>query len=137
MLGQRRDDRFREKKDRPIIEDFMRRRAQEVGADFLAMKIPVTLTETAVQNINFVGPTPTTGIGFIINELFVRFGSMLASECTIFQFYRFTLAQLELQLFYACERPAGCYPFSDFHFQVNIVQRICFLLRADMRFIRF
>ncbi|XKL63856.1 hypothetical protein PGB90_006220 [Kerria lacca] len=84
--------------------DFMRRRAKAVGADIPALKIPTTLIETSVQNVNFVILSPTQGIGFMVNEIFVRLGHMLAAECIIFQLYRFILAQPELQLFYSCNR---------------------------------
>lgn len=83
------------------------------------LKIPTALTETAVQSVNFVIPSPTKGIGFLINELSVRFGQTIANEYTIFQLFQFTLAQLELQLLYACERSASCYPFADYHFRLD------------------
>lgn len=130
---QRCDDRLREKKGRPIIEDFMRRRAKEVGADIPVLKIPTALVETAVQSVNFVIPSPTQGIGFIVNELFVRFGQMPANECTVFQLFRFILAQLELQLMYACEKPANCYPFADYHFRFD-TEMIAILKGASENF---
>lgn len=65
----------------------MRRWAQEVDADFPTLKIPMALVETAVQNVNFIIPSPTQGIGFMVNELFVHLGPMFASECTIFQLF--------------------------------------------------
>lgn len=71
-------------------------------------------------------PYSTSGVGFAVCDLYYRFrNDSFANHCTIFQLYRYTLAQLELQAYHAQDRHVGSYPIADFHFEIESNLKSC------------
>lgn len=61
--------------------------------------VPLGLTDSNLTPCHLVLPYATTGIGFSINQLYIQFFDQLAPHFSLFQFYQYSLAQLEFTRF--------------------------------------
>ncbi len=68
-------------------------------------------------------PFASTGLGFAVQALYVRYFTELNPYCTVFQLYRYTLAQFELQRYETHLKAHSSYPHTDWFFRFPDLMR--------------
>lgn len=98
-VAQRKQDATRRKFGLLALESRYRQREELLypngPPDRMDVTVPLGLTDATLTPCHFVLPYATVGISFAVNQLFLRYYDQLSPHFTIFQFYRYTLAQLE------------------------------------------
>lgn len=87
------------------------------------MDIPLTrplgLPDASPTVKTVLVPFSSTGLGFAVQALYVRYFTEINQHCTIFQLYRYTLAQFEMQRYETHLKAQSTYPHTDWFFRFN------------------